>query len=116
MMALMVVCSAIAIYASLKLPPVFSSTARLQVEAPQIPDDMVVSLVRTDASEQLQLIQEQLMTRANLLDIAHKYQVFAKIDEMSPDRIVQSMQENTRIRILHPKGLVCFQKFELIDN
>ncbi len=98
MLALMLICSAIAIYAALTLPPVYSSTARLQVEAQQIPDDMVVSIVRTDASEQLQLIEEQLMTRANLLDLARAHRVFAEIDTMTPDRIVAKMRENTRIR------------------
>ena len=98
MMALAMVCSAIAVYAALTLPPVYSATARLQVEAQQIPDEMVASIVRTDASEQLQLIQEQLMTRANLLAIARKYRVFENMDEMTPDTIVGAMQQNTRIR------------------
>lgn len=98
MVGLAMVCSAIAVYAALTLPPVYSATARLQVEAPQIPDDMVASIVRTEASEQLQLIQEQLMTRANLLEIARKYRVFNNMNEMTPDSIVDAMQQNTRIR------------------
>lgn len=98
MVALAMVCSAIAVYAALALPPVYSATARLQVEAPQIPDDMVASIVRTEASEQLQLIQEQLMTRANLLEIARKYRVFENMSEMTPDSIVEAMQQNTSIR------------------
>lgn len=98
MAGIVMLCSCIALYAALTLPPFFTSTARLQVEAPQIPDDMVASLVRTEASEQLQLIQEQLMTRANLLDLARKHRVFLDMDEMTPDSIVTSMQENTVIR------------------
>ncbi|SMD03184.1 GumC family protein [Primorskyibacter flagellatus] len=98
MVGLAMVCSAIAVYAALALPPVYSATARLQVEAQQIPDDMVASIVRTEASEQLQLIQEQLMTRANLLEIARKYRAFANMNEMTPDSIVDAMQQNTRIR------------------
>lgn len=98
MAAAAMICSVLALYAALTLPPVFTSTARLQVEAPQIPDDMVASVVRTDASEQLQLFQEQLMTRANLLDVARKYRVFENIDQMTPDAIVDAMQENTNIR------------------
>lgn len=97
MMALVMVCSAIAVYAAMTLPPVYSSTARLQVESPQIPDELVTSIVQTEAVEQLQLIEEQLMTRANLLDIARKYQVFPAMDEMSPDSIVEVMELSTQI-------------------
>ncbi|MEP4336721.1 MAG: chain length-determining protein [Roseobacter sp.] len=98
MAAMVMICSCIALYAALTLPPFFTATARLQVEAPQIPDDMVASLVRTEAAEQLQLIQEQLMTRANLLEVARKYRVFLDMEEMTPDSIVTAMQENTKIR------------------
>lgn len=98
MAALVIASLAAALYVALTLPPFYTSSARLQVEAQQIPDDMVASLVRTEASEQLQLIQEQLMIRTNLLEIARKYQVFEEIDEMSPDDIVEAMEEDTRIQ------------------
>ncbi|MEE4189087.1 MAG: chain length-determining protein [Roseobacter sp.] len=98
MMLVVFTCSVAALYAALTLPPYFTAGARLQVEAPQIPDEMVASIVRTEAAEQLQLIQEQLMTRTNLLDIARKYNVYEDIDEMTPDEIVQAMEQDTRIR------------------
>ncbi len=97
MMALFLVCSGLAVVAAFQLPPTFDSTARLQVDPPQIPDEMVVSMVQTEAAEQLQLIQEQLMTRANLIDIAQKYQVFEGMATMTPDRIVQAMRDSTSI-------------------
>lgn len=98
MAALIIMCSGIGLYVALTLPPYFTASARLQVEAPQIPDEMVASLVRTEAAEQLQLIQEQLMTRANMLDIARKYQVYEDIEDMSPDDIVTGMEADSRIR------------------
>lgn len=98
MMALFMVCSGLALVAAFKLPPTFDATARLQVEAPQIPEEMVVSMVQTAAAEQLQLLEEQTMTRANLIDIAQKYQVFEDMDRMTPDRIVGAMRESTRIQ------------------
>lgn len=98
MAAAVIVCSGVALYAALMLDPVFSATARLQVEAPQIPDEMLSSIVRTDASEQLQLIEEQLMTRANMLNIARKYNVFKNTNEMTPTDIIDAMRKNTRIQ------------------
>lgn len=97
MLALFLVCTVLALVTAFQLPPTYESTARLQVDPPQIPDEMVVSMVRTEAAEQLQLIQEQLMTRANLIDIAQKYQVFQGMAALTPDRIVQMMRDNTRI-------------------
>ncbi|MCB4379974.1 hypothetical protein FZX02_05790 [Synechococcus sp. MU1644] len=97
MMALFLVCSGLAVVTAFQLPPTFESTARLQVDPPQIPDEMVVSMVQTEAAEQLQLIQEQLMTRANLVEIAQKYQVFDNMSALTPDRVVQGMRDSTRI-------------------
>ncbi len=97
MMVLFLICSTVGVIIAYKLPPTFATTARLQLEAPQIPDAMVASTIQTDALEQLQVIQEQLMTRANLIDIAQQYQVFPEINEMTPDEIVRRMQEQTRI-------------------
>lgn len=97
MMALFLVCSCLAVVTAFQLPPTFESTARLQVDPPQIPDEMVVSMVQTEAAEQLQLIQEQLMTRANLIEIAQKYQVFDNMSTLNPDRVVQGMRDSTRI-------------------
>jgi polysaccharide chain length determinant protein (PEP-CTERM system associated) len=97
MTAIILVCSVVAVIAALKLPPTYSTAARLLVEAPQIPDNMVASTIQTDASEQLQVIEQQLMTRANLIDIANKFEVFEDLRSLSPDRVVKSMRERTRI-------------------
>lgn len=97
MMALFLICSGLGVITALQLPPTFMSSARLQVDPPQIPDEMVVSTIQTEVAEQLQLIEEQLMTRANLIDIAQRHQVFEDMAAMTPDRIVQAMRDSTRI-------------------
>jgi uncharacterized protein involved in exopolysaccharide biosynthesis len=97
MIAVVTVVTGLAIYFALNMAPVYTSFARLQVEAPQIPDEMVASIVETEANEQLQLIEERLLTRANLLEIARKHQVYEIIDEMSPDEIVNAMLNSTTI-------------------
>ena len=97
MLALFLICSGLAVFTALQLPPTYQSSARLQVDPQQIPDEMVRSMVQTEAAEQLQLIEEQLMTRANLIDIAQKYQVFEEMSSMNPDKIVQRMVESTSI-------------------
>jgi uncharacterized protein involved in exopolysaccharide biosynthesis len=80
------------------LPPAYVSQMKLIVESPQIPDELAASTARTPAQEQLQIVEQRLMTRANLLDIAHKQDVFDDIGQMPPDRIVQAMRARTLVR------------------
>ena len=58
------------------LPPVYQSTARILVESQQIPDDLARSTVTASAAERLQLIEQRLMTRENLLSVAARLDLF----------------------------------------
>ncbi|GHD98553.1 LPS biosynthesis protein [Allgaiera indica] len=89
---------AVAGTAALKLPPTYTSQARLLLESPQIPNSLAAPTVSTAALEQLQIFEQRLMTRQNLLEIARRFQVFPGIDTMSPDRIVDAMRDSTQIR------------------
>jgi uncharacterized protein involved in exopolysaccharide biosynthesis len=97
MLALLLACSGIGLVAALKLPPTWATSAQLLVEAPQIPEAMVGATVEIAAGEQLQVIEQRLMTRANLVDIAQKYRVFSDIGGMNPDEVVKAMREATTI-------------------
>ncbi|WP_187431101.1 hypothetical protein ROLI_045190 (plasmid) [Roseobacter fucihabitans] len=90
--------SGLGVVTALKLPETWSTEARLLVEAAQIPDEMVRSTVQTDVIEQLDIIQQRLMTRANLIDIANRFDVFEDLREMEPDTVVQEMRAATRVR------------------
>lgn len=65
---------------------------------PQIPEELASSTVRTPAFEQLQIVQQQLLIRSNMLDIARKLDVFPDVRSMSPDAIVEAMRARTTIR------------------
>lgn len=82
---------------ALMLPTVYEARARLLVESPQIPEEMAASTVQADPGEQLEIFEQRLMTRANLLDIANARQVFAGQGRMSPDETVQAMRDKTTI-------------------
>ena len=81
---------AIGIWVALSLPPVYTSSSKLLVEQPQIPDDLASSTVQTGLGEQLGVIRQKLLTRANLLNTARRYNVFEDISEMTPDEIVST--------------------------
>lgn len=91
--------TAVAVTVAMKLPPVYESSATLLLEAPQIPNTLATSTVNTAALEQLQVLKQRLLTRPNLLDIARKFRVFPKMDQMTPDDIVSAMQKASTIGI-----------------
>lgn len=90
--------SVLGVITAMKLPETWTSSATLLLEEPQIPDEMVASTVRTTASEQLEITQQKLLTRANLIDIANRFRVFTDIAEMNPDDVFREMRAATSIR------------------
>ncbi|MEO0369829.1 MAG: lipopolysaccharide biosynthesis [Pseudomonadota bacterium] len=94
MAALFLVCAGIGVALAIKLPTTYMATARMLVEAPQISD--LPGTLQTNGAEQLEVIQNRLMTRANLIDIANRRDVFPR--GASPDTIVEGMRGATEIR------------------
>lgn len=86
------------VVAALRLPETYDAAARLLVEAPQIPESMVTSTIQTEATVQLDIIEQRLLTRANLIDIANRFNVFENIRQMEPDKVVSNMRASTSIR------------------
>jgi uncharacterized protein involved in exopolysaccharide biosynthesis len=98
MLALFLVCAVSATVTALKMPPTYSTSAQLLLEEAQIPDSMVRPVTQVDAGQQLQVIEQRLLTRAKLLDIARKFTVFENMQNMTPDAIVEGMRRQTNIR------------------
>ena len=94
MVTVFVLCSAIGVGLAMTLPPKYEASAQLLLESAQIQS------VENSASgsEQFQIIERRVMTRANLIDIANKYQVFGAGARISPDEVVNSMRSRVNIR------------------
>ena len=78
------------------------------MESPQIDDNLARSTVDIAASEQLQIIEQRLLTRPNLLEIARKYSALNDLDNMSPDKIVAQMRQRTVIRRMTGRNQATF--------
>jgi polysaccharide chain length determinant protein (PEP-CTERM system associated) len=91
------VVTSLAAVVAFRLSPVYESSARLLLESPQIPGSLAAPTVDTAALEQLQIVEQRLMTRQSLLDIARKFNALSGIDAMTPDAIVEAMRAATRI-------------------
>jgi uncharacterized protein involved in exopolysaccharide biosynthesis len=98
MLAIIILFAALALVQAIRLPAVFETEARLLVESPQISDDLVDVTVTTSPDEEITIIRERLLTRANMLNIANQFDVFEDYDELPPDTIVELMQARTSIQ------------------
>lgn len=92
--------SAIGISIATILPAKYRAEALLLVENEQIPDELASSTVTTGASEQLQIIEKRLTTRANILDIANRLQIYELPNDLNPTEIVKDMRSRTKIKLV----------------
>jgi polysaccharide chain length determinant protein (PEP-CTERM system associated) len=99
MAGLFLLCGSVGLILAIQMPTTYESSALLMVEEPEIPSDLASTTVRTSPSEEIQVIRQQLMTRANLIDIANEFPIFSDIRTMSPDDVVDEMNRRTRIFI-----------------
>lgn len=96
--------SAAAVAAAFLLPAVYTARATLIVEGSQIPGPLQPPTIQAAAMEKLQVAEKNLMRRVNLLDTAQKLKTFKDLARMTPDQIVQSMQDNTVITMSTGRG------------
>ena len=82
------------------LPPVYESTARILVESPKIPTALAQSTVTVSASERLQLIQQRILARENVLDVIERLNLFADRPELTPTEKVDLVRAGTVIDII----------------
>lgn len=104
--------TAAAIAAAFLLPPVYRANSVLLVESSQIPGALAAPTVQAQALEKLQTIQNRLMTRTNLLEIAQRLKVFKNMGKMTPDEIVQAMRQQTTITNSAGRGMATIMTVE----
>ena len=74
------------------LPARYVAEARLLVESPQMPQELAASTMRAGSAEVLQVIQQRLLTRTNMLEMSRRFGLHADQPNMSPDAIVADMR------------------------
>ncbi|OED46745.1 lipopolysaccharide biosynthesis protein [Rhodobacteraceae bacterium (ex Bugula neritina AB1)] len=106
-MLFLVIGSALGLTLATVLPPVYVAQARLLVESEQIPGDLAESTVRIQAAEQLQIIQQRILTRETLVDMANRLNIYgtrggAQRPRLTTDELVADMRK--RISIIMSGG------------
>jgi uncharacterized protein involved in exopolysaccharide biosynthesis len=93
-MLLMVIASIVAA----TLPPVYRSTATILIKEQEIPQELVRSTVTSVADERIQVISQQVMTRATLLDMVDKYGLYGKARQReTSEEIIDRMRRDIKL-------------------
>jgi uncharacterized protein involved in exopolysaccharide biosynthesis len=92
-------CTAIAVLIAFSLPPVFRAEARLLFESAQIPDELAATTVRSSGEENLLAIQQNIMTRASLQELAERFDIYSDASEVSAEIIIDRMRGDLVIDI-----------------
>ncbi|ASY65972.1 exopolysaccharide transport protein, putative (plasmid) [Sinorhizobium sojae CCBAU 05684] len=83
----------IAVIVAFVLPSIYRASAKILVEAPQIPAELAKSTVPIEAVQQLQIIRQEITTRDDLLALADKLDIYAQSEERPTDEdIVDDMR------------------------
>ena len=85
-------------------PPYFETTAKILVESQQISSDLARSTVTLSAPARLQLIEQRLMARDNLIAMIEKLGLFADVPQLKSGAKVTLLRDATRIESISAAG------------
>jgi uncharacterized protein involved in exopolysaccharide biosynthesis len=84
------------------LPAVYYSEAKILVESQQIPSELVRPTVNTLPAQRIQLIEQRLLTRDNLLALIEKFKLFPELrSTLSTTELVDRMREKTKVQTVN---------------
>jgi uncharacterized protein involved in exopolysaccharide biosynthesis len=81
--------------------PIYQAAGKVLVESQQIPADLVKPTVTDTANQRIQVIQQRIMTRDNLLALVKKYQMFPHERRwMSDTEVLDLMRQRTAFTLV----------------
>ncbi len=83
---------------SLTLPPVYESTSTILIEQQDIPAEFVRATVSTYAEQQLQIINQRIMSSTRLLEIINRFNLYQDLRDREPmEDIIGKMREDIKL-------------------
>lgn len=93
---------AIVAIVALVLPPVYRSTATILIEEQEIPQDLVRTTITSFADQRIQVISQQVMTRANLMQIVDKYDLYARQRRReTTEELLERMRKDIKLELVN---------------
>ncbi|MCR9125429.1 MAG: DUF874 domain-containing protein [Rhodobacteraceae bacterium] len=96
-LAVLVIGSAVSVGYALMQTHLYRSAEVIQIARPKIADDLAPSTVAGSSARRLQLIQQQIMTRATLLEIVDSYGLFQDQPDLTLTEKVIQLREAVSI-------------------
>ncbi len=91
----------IVLIAALVWPPTYRSTATILIEEQEIPSDLVRSTITSYATQRIETIKQSVMTRANLMQIVEKYDLYHdKRRSDTTDEILERMRKDIKVDLI----------------
>jgi protein tyrosine kinase modulator len=82
------------------LPAKYTAQGTILVESQQIPTELIRSTINAYAQERIQTIRQRVMTRNRLLNVADKYNLFAKSLGLSETERVKLMRDRLDVSLI----------------
>ncbi|MEO0621392.1 MAG: Wzz/FepE/Etk N-terminal domain-containing protein [Pseudomonadota bacterium] len=95
--SIVVVFSGLALMLAYFIPPSYTAQAKILIESQQIPQQLASSTVTATATERLELIKQRLMTRANLLNLVDRLELYTDRPDLSKTEKVNLIRSSTRL-------------------
>jgi uncharacterized protein involved in exopolysaccharide biosynthesis len=81
--------------------PIYRAEGKILVESQEIPTELVRPTVTDTANERIQVIQQRILTRDNLLTLVNKYGMFARDRQwMSGTQLLDLMRERSKFELV----------------
>lgn len=91
--------------------PIYRSEGRILVVSPEIPPDLVKPTITVVAAERVEIIQQRIMARDNLIGLINKYNLFTRQRaSMSESGLVDLVRSRTVIEPIEPNAEVLKQQ------
>lgn len=100
-----VLCGSLGLVAALLAQPVYVASAKLVVESETIPDELATSTVKTQALEHLHIIEQRVLARETLIDMANRIGIRAG-QSGSADALVGDLRERIEVTISGDSGRI----------
>ncbi|HVP32968.1 MAG TPA: hypothetical protein VMT09_04900 [Steroidobacteraceae bacterium] len=82
-------------------PPSYRSTATILIEAQEIPQDLVRSVITTYADQRVQMISQRVLTSQNLMTLIDRYKLYAdKRDRVPREELLETMRDDINLKMI----------------
>lgn len=92
----------ISLMTALLWPPTYRSQATVLIEEQEVPPDLIRSTVTSFATERIQTISQTVMTRANLMQIIEKYNLYKdRRGHDTTEEILDRMRDDIKLKMIN---------------